>query len=90
MNNTYIFGGYILTGGTLENGTPWQGVNILLARYDADKLNPVSSTIAKAKRDDSLVEVLGTLHFGDLVTVYFDERGKVALFNPIKRGGGKT
>ena len=89
MNNTYIFGGFILTGGTLENGSPWQGVNILLARYDADKPAPVSSAIAKAKRDDSLVEVLGTLHSGDLVTVYFDERGKVALFNPIKRGGAK-
>lgn len=88
MNNTYIFGGYILTGGNLENGTPWQGVNIQLARYDADK-PPVSSTIAKAKRDDSLLEVLGTLRPGDLVTVYFDERGKVALFNPIKRGGAK-
>lgn len=89
MNNTYIFGGYILTGGQLENGSPWQGVNILLARYDADKPTPVSSTIAKAKREDTLVEVLGTLRPGDLVTVYFDERGKVALFNPIKRGGGK-
>lgn len=89
MNNSYIFGGYILTGGILENGSPWQGVNILLARYDADKPAPVSSTIAKAKREDSLVEVLGTLNPGDLVTVYFDERGKVALFNPIKRGGAK-
>lgn len=89
MNNTYIFGGYILTGGKLENDSPWQGVNILLARYDADKPTPVSSTIAKAKREDTLVEVLGTLRPGDLVTVYFDERGKVALFNPIKRGGGK-
>lgn len=89
MNNTYIFGGYILTGGTLENGTPWQGVNILLARYNAEKPVPVSSTIAKGKRDDDLVEVLGTLAPGDLVTVLFDERGKVALFNPIKRGGAK-
>lgn len=89
MNNTYIFGGYILTGGTLENGNPWQGVNILLARYDADRDLPVSSTIAKAKREDSLVKVLGTLHSGDLATVYFDQTGKVALFNPIKRGGEK-
>lgn len=89
MNNTYIYGGYILTGGILENGNPWQGINIQLARYDADRLAPVSSTIAKAKREDSLVEVLGTLRPGDLVSVYFDERGKVALFNPIKRGGGK-
>lgn len=89
MNNTYIFGGYILTGGALDNGIPWQGVNIMLARYDANKPNPVSSTIVKAKRDDSIMEVLGTLHFGDLVTVYFDERGKVALFNPSKRGGVK-
>lgn len=89
MNNTYIFGGYILTGGTLENNTPWQGVNILLARYDSEKPCPVSSTIAKARRDDSLVEVLRTLSPGDLVTVYFDERGKVAVFNPAKRGGVK-
>lgn len=87
MNNTYIFGGYILTGGTLENGSPWQGINILIARHDPDKPAPVSSTIAKARRDDDLVEVLGTLHPGDLTTVLFDERGKVALFNPIKRGG---
>lgn len=88
MNNTYIFGGYILTGGFLENGTPWQGVNIQLARYEENK-SPVSSTIAKARRDDSLVEVLRTLSSGDLVTVYFDERGKVAVFNPCKRGGVK-
>lgn len=88
MNNTYIFGGYILTGGTLENGSPWQGVNIQLARYEEGK-SPVSSTIAKARRDDTLVEVLRTLSPGDLVTVYFDERGKVAVFNPCKRGGIK-
>ena len=88
MNNTYWFGGYILTGGTLENGTPWQGINILLARYEDGK-TPVSSTIAKARRDDSCVDVLRTLSLGDLVTVYFDERGKVAVLNPAKRGGVK-
>ena len=90
MNNLYIFGGFILTAGTLENGDAWEGVNILVARPKGEngELPPVSSTIAKAKRSDELVNTLVALRPGALVTIYFDERGKVALFQPQK-GGAK-
>lgn len=91
MNNSnYIFGGFILTAGTLEDGNTWEGVNILIARPKGDngELPPVSSTIVKAKRSDDLLNTLVALRPGAVVTIYFDERGKVALFQPLK-GGAK-
>ena len=36
METMYVFGGYILTGGKLQNGNPWQGVNVMLAEVKAD------------------------------------------------------
>lgn len=89
MENTYIFGGFIQTGGKLNDGTPWAGINIMIARHQIDEkganILPVCSTIAKARYDSELLSVLSGLRPGALVNVFFDERGKVAFFSPVKK-----
>lgn len=86
MENTYIYGGFIRTGGNLQDGTPWEGINILVARHKVDEkgngIKPVVSTIAKARYDEELINTLVNLRPGALVDIYFDERGKVAFFKP--------
>lgn len=55
MENTYIYGGFIQTGGKLQDGTPWAGINIMIARHQVDEkgtnILPVCATIAKARND---------------------------------------
>lgn len=86
MENTYFYGGFIQTGGKLQDGTPWAGINIMIARHQVDDkgmtIKPVVSTIAKARYDSELLTTLANLRPGALVDIYFDERGKVALFKP--------
>lgn len=86
METMYIFGGYILTGGTLESGSPWKGVNVLLAETKPSRNGgynlPVVSFVAKASRLDSLMDVVQSLTPGAYVRAYFsapDHNGKVKL-----------
>lgn len=86
METMYIFGGYILTGGTLDNGNPWKGLNIMLAEVKPSKNGgyglPMVSFVAKASRTDSLMETVQTLAPGQLCKAYFsapDSKGKCKL-----------
>lgn len=76
MNITYIFGGYLLTAGTLDNGSPWQGVNIMYGECRNGNA-PMCGKIAKGRRTDSLVSALQKLHAGDFVEFVCDPSGKV-------------
>ena len=46
MAKTYIYGGYIVTGGNLDNGSPWQGVRVLLAETSAERPTPMTAISA--------------------------------------------
>lgn len=76
MNIRYIFGGYLLTGGTLDNGKPWQGINIM---YGESKNGnpPMIGKIAKARREDSIVDTLQNLFTGDFIEILCSPDGKV-------------
>lgn len=76
MNNKYIFGGYLLTGGTLDNGNPWQGINIMYGECRNGNA-PMVGKIAKARREDSLVETLNNLFPGDFIDILCAPDGKV-------------
>lgn len=77
----YIYGGYVLTGGKLDNGSPWEGINILFAETRDQKTLPVSGMIAKARRDPDLMATLQELPIGVPVDVGCDLRGKVTSIN---------
>lgn len=86
METMYIFGGYILTGGTLQDGNPWKGVNILLAECKPSKNGgynlPVVGFVAKASRLDHILDVCQNTTPGTYVHAYFsapDHNGKVKL-----------
>lgn len=82
METTYIFGGYILTGGTLDNGKAWRGVNIMLAEKRDKQEFPMYATVVKASRTDEIMRVLQSLGCGQPVHAYFsmpDSNGKVKL-----------
>lgn len=88
MENKFIYGGYILTGGTLDNGKAWQGVNVMLAQVHGDKA-PTYATVVKAPRTDSLLSLLRGLAIGQPVQAFFslpDTNGKVKLveLRPVK------
>ncbi len=85
--SVYRYGGYLLTGGKLDNGNPWQGVNILIAEFSETKPTPVSGLIAKARREDSILDILNKLRAGDLVDMDFDIRGKVTRITPHAGSG---
>lgn len=93
METMYVFGGYILTGGKLQNGKPWQGVNVMLAEVKADGKggfnDPVISRVFKASRLDSLMSVIQSLQYGDFVHAYFSAPGnegksKLIQITPVK------
>lgn len=70
----FIYGGYILTGGTLQDGKPWQGVNIMLAQCketNAGVESPTYAQVFKASRLDSIMNVLNKLVPGEYVIPYF-------------------
>lgn len=88
-----IYGGYILTGGTLDNGQKWKGVTVMLAdsgKYDM----PVSASCCKGQLSDSLLDTLHNLPIGCPVVANFgmptikDGRqvpGKLISLEPLKK-----
>lgn len=83
MNETYIFGGYILTGGTLENGKAWQGINIMFATVRNGR-EPVRAEIGKASRLDSILEVVQNLTPGTPVEIFCAPgTGKITSIRPV-------
>ena len=80
----YIYGGYLLTGGKLDDGTPWQGINLLFGEIPQNAEEPLSGMIGKARRTDSMMQTLSTLPIGCPVEVVCDLRGKVTGINVVK------
>lgn len=83
MNPVYVYGGFILTAGTLDNGNSWQGVNIMLAEVkptsDGGYTSPMVAYVYKASRSDSIMDFLNNTPLGEFVHVYFtapDSKGK--------------
>lgn len=84
--SVYRFGGYLLTGGKLDNGNPWEGINILIGECKDENTPPVSGLIAKARREDSILEALGKLRAGEFVDLDFDIRAKVTRISSVANG----
>lgn len=94
METMYVFGGYILTGGKLQNGKPWQGINVMLAEVKSDGKTgynaPVIARVFKASRLDSLMSVIQSLPIGEFVHAHFsapDNEGKSKLIQLIPVNG---
>lgn len=84
MAKVYVYGGYIVTGGKLDNGTPWQGVRVLLAETSAERPVPMTALSAKAAYSDSLVGSLARLPLHSKVCVVADLNGKISDITPFK------
>lgn len=85
MNTKYIYGGYILTAGVLDNGNAWQGINIFYGECKNGNA-PFIGKIAKARRqknDDPLVEVLQSLEIGEFIDIICTPDGKVVDIRPV-------
>lgn len=83
MDNNYVslyrFGGYILTGGKLDNGKKWEGIRVLLAKVKDPETPPVTaSSVKAAKNMQSLFEQMA---IGQLCDVFFDENGKAIMID---------
>ena len=80
----YIYGGYILTGGKLDDGTLWQGINLLFGELPQSGDLPLTGMIGKARRSEELLKVLSNLPIGCPVDVLCDLRGKVTQISVVK------
>lgn len=81
----YRFGGYIKTGGKLNDGTPWNGVRVLLAKVKNPDDVPVTAISVKAAVNClSLIEQMCS---GQLVDVFFDQNGKAVMFDCSRYSG---
>lgn len=83
MNPVYVYGGYVLTAGTLDNGNAWQGVNIMLAQAkpapDGGYTAPMVAYVYKASRSDSIMQFVNNTPPGEYVYAFFtapDAKGK--------------
>ena len=88
MNNLFIFGGYVLTGGTFTDKNsgrvvPWQGGVALLAPVQDAKELPTLGKIAKFRRSDSLISKFSALSIGEPVTAFFDMDGRLVDISPL-------
>lgn len=83
----YQYGGYLLTGGTLDNGNAWQGVNVMIAECTVDNNGvrlPMRAGVFKGSRTDSLMDFLQNAPIGCFVIPSFgmpqtNQNGKVSV-----------
>lgn len=88
IGNVYVFGGYVLTGGTFD-GRAWQGVNVMLAEVKQNRSGgydlPVLARVFKGSRTNSgLMDVVQSLLPGQYVIPYFsapDAQGRSKLIS---------
>lgn len=74
----YVFGGYVETAGKFDDGREWKSLVLLLA----PKFGSESPWTAKAyKARAFLVSTVKQIDIGSLVTVSFDEQGKITGLN---------
>ena len=85
MDKIYIFGGFVVTGGTLDDGKPWQGFRLLLAELKPGQTKPMTAISAKGVYSDSLAGTLSRLPLGSRVKIAAcDLRGRVVDIQPVK------
>lgn len=77
----YIFGGFIACSGTMDNGTAWKNINVMLA--DCTKKAPVCAFVCKMPYSPDNLAALGALKFGSTVYALFDRRGRLVDITPI-------
>lgn len=90
----FIYGGFIRTGGTLNNGKPWYGVQIMLAEVRESSEMPMSVRCFKGIPTDSLFSTLSHIPANSPVDVTFSMCGtdfqthqpifKISSVQPIK------
>lgn len=88
MGAIYVFGGYILTGGSFTdkrtgNNVPWVGGVALLAPVNDSKDTPQMGKIAKFRRNDTLISKLSALTSGEPCQASFDMDGRLVDISPI-------
>lgn len=79
----FIYGGYIQTGGMLDNNQPWQGVQIMLAEVRDPQKPPMTASCFKGVPSDSLMQSLYNIHIGTPVEVNFTLTGNDRQGNPV-------
>ena len=84
MSNLYIYGGYLCTGGKLDDGKPWQGFSVLLGSIRNPDEMPLKGKAVKARRTDEMLKFLQGLPIGCPVEAYFDEDGRLTLIRVYK------
>ena len=86
----YIYGGYILTGGTFDSGEnkgkEWRGIRIMLA--EVDKPDDLPTTAEAAKGAPRLVEQLHkqcqALSIGQPCEIVCNLQGRLTAVKPIR------
>lgn len=88
MSPVYVYGGYVLTGGTLDNGNSWQGINIMLAEVrpiiNGGFTSPMVAFCARASRLEDIMTFVNNTSPGGLVHAYFsapDHNGRSKLIS---------
>lgn len=84
----YIYGGYILTGGTLNDGNPWRGINVMLAEKRSDQEFPVIARVHKGVISETLLGNCKSIPLNSPVTVSFVPSGTDKNGNPIFKLSG--
>lgn len=79
----YMYGGYIMVGGKLDNGKPWNGFRILLAPLDNSGKVGWKTTVVKASYTDGFNDKLADMELGSVVSAYFDETGRCVELSPV-------
>lgn len=79
----YVYGGYLDTGGTLDNGTRWSGFAVLLGQISDDCNVPMFGRCVSASgKNTDIEDVLASLTPGTHCKAYFgmpDAKGRVKL-----------
>lgn len=77
---SYVFGGYVETAGSFDNGKQWKSLVLLLApKFGNDP--PRSAKAYKARA--FLAPTVKQIDIGAIVTLQFDEQGKVIGLNVV-------
>lgn len=89
MPNLYIYGGFLFTGGKLDDGKPWKGLSVLLGPIRDVEDTPLKGQACKARQSESLIEALKSIPLGFPVEAFFDIDGRVALVSIYNNSSGK-
>ena len=79
----YVYGGYMCTGGKLDNGQRWSGFAVLLGELpDGANVPMFARAVTASGKNEELEELLSELVPGTVCKAYFgmpDSKGKVKL-----------